>query len=1057
MPEFREGLQAALQGRYSLEREINAGSMAVVYRALDIRHGRTVAIKALRPEYLGAIEGERFLREIRVAARLQHPHILPLFDSGEAAGGLFYVMPFVEGATLRELLRRDGTMKPQAAVELAREVCDALAYAHRNDVLHRDVKPENIMISDGHALVGDFGIARALHVATTGQVTGAGHAIGTLPYMSPEQASGERELTEQSDIYSLGCVIYEMLTGVTPHAATSGRSLLAARLTTTPRDPSTIRADLPHTLTAVVMRTLALDPAERHASADILSAELAAAIAPLPVPVPRWRKLALSGVAAVLLSGALLYNFLWGSRQSPVNPDLFIVLPFADGGTRALGELDGDDVARLVTDALQRWRGVNLADDMRVRDAVSRRNGQEFTLADALATARGLGAGRLVWGVVSEADAGVDVRLSVFDTAKPKADPLARSRRVLGPRAVVVDSIATMTDEAITRVAGGGADARPAGTRNAGALRAYLAGQARVNAYDLDSAAALFELAVRLDSTFARAFYWRAQTLAWQASDGDPSWEVPATRAIALGDALSTRERTLALSLLALARRQFAVACTRYASMIARDSLDFEAWFGQGECLLQDNVVVPDPSSPSGWRFRSSAHAAVTAYARSLNLAPSFLSALGGTAIARLERLLLATPNDISVGYAVAESLQFAAYPGLEGDTISRIPWPASDFLAGKPGTRPRSYVAAIDHNRNLLRGVTAAWVRQNPRLAVAHAHLALALENLAKLDTIGSSESALGEILRARALPHARADSIRFAGIHLRLLVKLGRADAAKSLADSLLSFGTQVTSEQAKIMASAAALTGRLRLATLLLRAWTRGELVWTPRGTLPFPASVAGPAMGLAVYASAGGSSTTVGPMIERTEQAIDALARDDVAPELRRALLDVPAALAYPATAVTNVHRTRHRLDRYLGMQWALSRRDTAGVRARLDSLEREAADDRPGDAGMEYVLIEARLHLALGDSAMAQRVLEAALGSLPDAGRILTEEVTSVGSLLQLWLLHSAVATARGDAASAVRSAKTVATLWRDADVEIAPVAAQARSVAGIVPDRRSGR
>ncbi|MEP7344974.1 MAG: serine/threonine-protein kinase, partial [Gemmatimonadaceae bacterium] len=961
MSDFRDELQASLDGQYVIEREVSSGSMAVVYQAQDLRHGRSVAIKALRPEYLGAVEGERFLREIRVVASLQHPHILPLFDSGEAAGGLYYVMPFVEGPTLRERLRSVGTLTPQSAVELAQEVCDALAYAHQHNVLHRDVKPENIMISTGHALVGDFGIARAIRAATKGQTTAAGIAVGTPAYMSPEQASGEHELTEQSDIYSLGCVVYEMLTGEAPHAATSNRTMLTARLTGPPRELLALRPDLQPALSVAVMKALSLDPKDRHQTAEQFSAALGAAIEEsAPAKTRARRRWAIgTSLATALLLLVAFKSRVFGDGGASLDPEMFVVLPFADGDQSQRSELDGAAASRLVTDAVARWRGVRLADDMRVRDAVSRRGGKEFSLKEALAAARSLGAGRLIWGVVHESDGEVDVRLSVFNASASSAEPLARSRRVLGVGASVMDGVAAMTDEVMTRVAGGGVDAAPTGTRDAGALRSYLAAHAQLTSYNLDSATQLFERAGQLDSTFVRAFYWQAQTMAWRAEKRGESWEAPATRAIALGSALSPRERQLAAALLSLARREFATACTQYESLIAGDSLDFEAWFGKGECLMKDSLVVPDLASPSGWRFRSSAHSAVTAYERSLTLAPSFLAALGGTAISRLESLLLATPNDVSIGYAQADSLQFAAYPGLEGDTLSRIPWPANDLFSGKPGVRPRSYVAALDRNRELLRKVTALWVRQNPMVAGAHAHEALALENMAKIDTIGRSESALGEILAARALPHGRADSVRFMGTQLRLLVKLSRPEEAKALADSMLLFSGRVDGAEAKVLASAAMLTGRLRLATQFLRSWTREELLWTPRGLLPYPVSFADPAMELAVYASAGTSAEIVTPMIDRTERAIDALARAELAPSLRMAFLDIPTALAYPVTGVTHVHRTRHAESRYLGIEYALSRNDRKTAQAQLDTLAAETILDRPGDAGIEYVLIEAR--------------------------------------------------------------------------------------------------
>nr|MDQ3082877.1 serine/threonine protein kinase [Gemmatimonadota bacterium] len=207
---MQEKLTAALADRYTVSREIGRGGMATVYLAEDFRHGRDVAVKVLHPDLASALGTDRFLREIRLAARLNHPHILPLFDSGEADGFLFYVMPFVEGESLREKLNRDGRLPLDDALAIARAVAAALDYAHRNKIVHRDIKPENIMINEGMALVMDFGIAKALTAAGADTLTQVGMVVGTPAYVSPEQAAGEQDIDGRSDQYSLGCVLYEM-------------------------------------------------------------------------------------------------------------------------------------------------------------------------------------------------------------------------------------------------------------------------------------------------------------------------------------------------------------------------------------------------------------------------------------------------------------------------------------------------------------------------------------------------------------------------------------------------------------------------------------------------------------------------------------------------------------------------------------------------------------------------------------------------------------------------------------------------------------------------------
>ncbi len=209
-------LAAALADRYAFERELGRGGMATVYLATDLRHDRPVALKVLHPQLAASLGPERFLREIKLAARLQHPHILTVLDSGDAGGRLWFTMPFIEGESLRDRLVREKQLAVEDAVRIAREAADALDYAHRHGVIHRDIKPENILLSDGHALVADFGIARAL--GGDEHLTETGMAIGTPAYMSPEQAAGERDLDARTDIYSLGTVLYEMLAGEPPFA-----------------------------------------------------------------------------------------------------------------------------------------------------------------------------------------------------------------------------------------------------------------------------------------------------------------------------------------------------------------------------------------------------------------------------------------------------------------------------------------------------------------------------------------------------------------------------------------------------------------------------------------------------------------------------------------------------------------------------------------------------------------------------------------------------------------------------------------------------------------------
>jgi serine/threonine protein kinase/Tol biopolymer transport system component len=279
-------LQTALAGRYQLDRELGAGGMATVYLAQDVRHARRVAVKVLRPELSAVIGAERFLGEIKLTANLQHSHILPLFDSGEADSFLFYVMPFVEGETLRTRLNREKQLPVAEAVRIATEVASALDYAHRHGVVHRDIKPENILLHDGQAMVADFGIALAASKASGDRMTETGMSLGTPHYMSPEQAMGEREITARSDVYALGAVLYEMLTGDPPFTGSTAQAIVARVVTESPRPLLPQRHTIPPHIEAAVLTALEKLPADRFGTASEFAEALATPTYTAPATAP---------------------------------------------------------------------------------------------------------------------------------------------------------------------------------------------------------------------------------------------------------------------------------------------------------------------------------------------------------------------------------------------------------------------------------------------------------------------------------------------------------------------------------------------------------------------------------------------------------------------------------------------------------------------------------------------------------------------------------------------------------------------------------------------------
>src|ERR1041384_8233319 len=379
-------LTAALSRSYRIERELGRGGMATVYLAHDLRHKRAVAIKVLRPE--------RFLREIETTANLRHPGILPLYDSGEADGFLYYVMPFVEGETLRDRLARERRLPVDDALQIAREAAEALGYAHARGVIHRDIKPENILLENRHAVLADFGIAKAVSALGGGSLTQTGLAVGTPAYMSPEQVLADATLDGRSDLYSLGCVLFEMLTGEAPFAAATPQRTIARRLTEPPPVLVAPRPEAGPELSGVMERVLATDPAVRHATA----AEFANALA-----VP-WRSDPAQTAASRRTTGATATP----GRGVPTRAAGLVVLPFVNRSPDAADEYFSDGLTEEVISDLASIKALSV---------ISRTSAMRFkgTDKDVRTIGRELGVRSVLEGSVRKAGSSLRITAQLID------------------------------------------------------------------------------------------------------------------------------------------------------------------------------------------------------------------------------------------------------------------------------------------------------------------------------------------------------------------------------------------------------------------------------------------------------------------------------------------------------------------------------------------------------------------------------------------------------------------------------------------------------------------
>jgi serine/threonine-protein kinase len=509
MADLLNHLQQALAGRYEIERELGRGGMSVVMLARDLKHQRQVAIKILKPELSQSLGTDRFLREIEVAAQLTHPHILPVFDSGAADGLLYYVMPYVAGGSLRAWLDHEAQLPVELAVRLTCQVADALEYAHSRGVVHRDIKPENILLESGEPVIADYGLALAASTAGGERLSESGLALGTPAYMSPEQAVGDRHIDGRTDLYSLGCVLYEMLAGKPPFTGPTAQAIMAKRFGAPAPLIRVVREGVPLAVERALERALAKVPADRFRTA----ADFAKALSqPDAVPLRRSfggarRWVAAISLAALAAAGVLLSR---SRPASPTDPNMLAIAPFDvldpslqvwhEGLVDILSrDLDGAGPLRTVpqTVGVKRWRGR--------ADRVSAESFGHRT-----------GAGLVVFGSVGKASGTVSLRATVLDVARRSAEADLEVRGDTAAMGDLADSLGVRILEVLGRDRPIGAVRRVSiGSRSLPALKAFLYGEQFYRRGLWDSALVYYDRAITQDSTFALAFRRMNLVLSW--------------------------------------------------------------------------------------------------------------------------------------------------------------------------------------------------------------------------------------------------------------------------------------------------------------------------------------------------------------------------------------------------------------------------------------------------------------------------------------------------------------------------------------------------------------
>ncbi|MEP6689620.1 MAG: serine/threonine-protein kinase [Gemmatimonadaceae bacterium] len=1051
-----------LAGRYVIERELGRGATAVVYLALDQRHERHVAVKVLRPELSNALGGDRFLREIKLAAKLQHRQIVAVFDSGEAGGSLFYVMPFLNGESLRDRLTRERQLPIDDAIRIATQVAEALTYAHSEGIVHRDIKPENILLTGdgGAACVADFGIARAIQRAVGENHTGVGLAVGTPAYMSPEQASGD-DLDGRSDIYSLGCVLYEMLVGMAPFVGATPQAVIAQRFSHRPAPVRVTRDRVPEWVDEAIGRAMARSPADRFATGKEFAQALAATSATgtrtasnaIAAPAaPSRARLWIALAAACVVAGAVIARLAPRSAYAGGDPTMFAVMPLRGAGASSM--IDGVTAARLLHDGLSRW-DVKLVSALNVQDALDRRGAKALPEKEARDLAVELNAGRVITGEIARMPNGeTRITATLFSAAKGAVERTnqvtVRADSEIGRRFNdLADGLL------VTRAKGSKADGEGAlGTHVVAAAQSYAEGFAALGAWDLPQAEQQFAHASEVDPDFANAYLWQAQAMLLHAGGnvlGD-SIKLATEQAKRLRDKLAPADRRRADALIALVEKRYPESCAQYAALVRGDATDLISWYGLGECRSRDKIVVRDRASPSGWRFRSSADSAAQAYKRALELVPSIHRAFRGEAFSRLPDLLYVTAHRLRSGYAAPpDTIVFAAYPALAGDTLAFVPYPMTQIAAAAPGTIPTTTSEAREHARLVLLEITRRWRAAFPKSPDALEQMATVLDAQGEASAAGQSDgTALESVRTARGLATEGAQRRRLAITEVRLLVKRSDFLAARTLADSLLAATASVplSAVEAGDLAPLAALTGRLQRTSSLLVQSASDYRATLPNGReVTVPRSALEPALALLASCAVGAPADSLSAQVRRLDAVIQGLVAPAQRATVREALLWQPVDIAFPALREVNLPSE----GGYVAdMRRAALRHDRIKVRARYEELERQRAPLRPGDVAIDASLQEAAILLAVGDSAAAVERLDAALATLPVL-QLSFDQPAAPGSLVRAMALRAELADHAGDRQTAARWARAVTVLWANADPALQPVVQRMRAIS--VPPR----
>lgn len=1024
-----------LLDRYDVSAEIGRGGHAIVYRAHDRVFDRPVAIKLLRDDVLSPDVLARFRQEIQLTARLEHAHILHVYDTGTFEGLPYVVMELASGQTLAERLTREGQLPIADALQITRDVGLALAHAHARRIVHRDVKPENILLGAGGAMLADFGVARVTADQAVQRLTSTGMAVGTLQYMSPEQLCAEPIVDERSDQYALACVLYEMLAGVRPHTSASLEGLRMLRLTAQHAPVSAHRPSVPPEVEEALQVAMAVAPADRYRSVEaFLAAFGAVQTGDMPVPpalggtasrstrpsqrgvmtstpaATRWRGMRRLGVA-LGMAGAFSAAILWQSSRSEV------------GNEAAPSALDAGTLTVALTAAASKTDSLESAFRKRVT--------AELSAWPDLRMTEGNGDVRLILRAQRLSDS-VQLRI---DVSAPDAGTSSQRNsvhhRVVRMTTAAVSSewnalIPSMVREALT---GRPLDQTPGlddmPGRSLAVLKSYGDGFAHLRAGALDSATVAFRAARSAEPAFTLAFFWAAQSAAWATPRERSSWLADAEETARRAD-LHGIDSLLATGLVHLAHSAFPEACHAYGLATTRDPRSFVAWYGLGSCAQLDDAVVPEAGRA---RFRSSVWGARRAYREALERVPT--AELLGALFAPILRSMHAGGAETRVGEEPSSGSRFYALPALIADTFAFFPIDSIRFVQGGAGTVPTTWDAAVRRGRTLVREYTGRWIQRFPDSPIAWYHRAVALELSGAITRRDepSAEAALDTVERGATSPLLQ-DRARVARI--RLALRRGALDTAVMLARSV-PFDTS---------ASGGGMPARRRiLAPLAAFAGDRNRLLETIEVSDPSrPMPVRAPLREVKTAALLGDCARLRTGFDALEAALVVAYPRAELRAE-RQAILVPVLRIAVPCLGAKPLLEFTPSSAQLDSVHVALAVNEKPAALRQLAKLRARRSGAVTASVSWDYLFAESWALLAAGDSLAAVRQIVAGLDGLSSMSVYTLDHVEYAAGLRRsILLLGELVDAARLPPASN----DTAAALWRSAAQWVAKGAALRR-------------